>query len=230
MVVVAGVVAARMHRIACVRACVRAGGRSAFPVCVVDGSDFTAPAQTPPPSLLDDDVCVALVRTVRRLGLIAGGLVSRFVPLFLAPVAAVAAGVAFGDFFNGNFAAFHDPNVGQLQSNHGGGDSSSSNNNNNNNRSGKGSHSSSSSSSSSSSAEFRRELALVLVTAGGCFLAFFVLHCTWVAGSISTPSVFLTATEPDGSVTVYDDYREAYAWLAANTSTDARVLSWWDYG
>jgi dolichyl-diphosphooligosaccharide--protein glycosyltransferase len=73
-------------------------------------------------------------------------------------------------------------------------------------------------------------MALVLATACGFLLAFFVFHCTWVAASVSTPSAFLTATEPDGSVTVYDDYRQAYKWLAANTSADARVLSWWDYG
>lgn len=77
---------------------------------------------------------------------------------------------------------------------------------------------------------YRREISLVLATAGACFLAFFMFHCTWVASSISTPSVFLTATEADGSITIYDDYRDAYAWLRANTSDDARVLSWWDYG
>jgi asparagine N-glycosylation enzyme membrane subunit Stt3 len=29
---------------------------------------------------------------------------------------------------------------------------------------------------------------------------------------------------------VFDDYREAYGWLRANTREDARVLAWWDYG
>lgn len=34
----------------------------------------------------------------------------------------------------------------------------------------------------------------------------------------------------DGTKVVHDDYREAYAWLRANTPGDATVLSWWDYG
>lgn len=27
-----------------------------------------------------------------------------------------------------------------------------------------------------------------------------------------------------------DDFREAYHWLSHNTASDARVMSWWDYG
>lgn len=28
---------------------------------------------------------------------------------------------------------------------------------------------------------------------------------------------------------LYDDYREAYNWLAMNTPEDARVMAWWGY-
>ncbi|KAG6627022.1 hypothetical protein CIPAW_15G093600 [Carya illinoinensis] len=31
-------------------------------------------------------------------------------------------------------------------------------------------------------------------------------------------------------VIIFDDYREAYFWLPKNTPTDAKVMSWWDYG
>ena len=65
------------------------------------------------------------------------------------------------------------------------------------------------------------EAAILVVTAGATFLAFFVLNCTWAASSISKPSIFLTATEPDGTTTIYDDYRDAYQWLALNTPEDA---------
>ena len=34
----------------------------------------------------------------------------------------------------------------------------------------------------------------------------------------------------DGRGGLIDDYREAYWWVRDNTPTDARVLSWWDYG
>lgn len=29
---------------------------------------------------------------------------------------------------------------------------------------------------------------------------------------------------------ILDDFREAYYWLAQNSASDARVMSWWDYG
>lgn len=34
----------------------------------------------------------------------------------------------------------------------------------------------------------------------------------------------------DGSVYVFDDFREAYAWLRHNTHPESKVASWWDYG
>ena len=118
----------------------------------------------------------------------------------------IVAGIATSEFLHGNFAAYYQKASSASKQNH------------------------KVIERAEELRKHRRELSVVLITACGCLLAFFVFHCTWAAGSISTPSVFLTATESDGSITVYDDYREAYAWLAANTSTDARVLSWWDYG
>jgi len=29
---------------------------------------------------------------------------------------------------------------------------------------------------------------------------------------------------------ILDDFREAYFWLSRNTDSNARVMSWWDYG
>ncbi len=65
----------------------------------------------------------------------------------------------------------------------------------------------------------------------------------------SSPSVVLQARNPDGSKTVFDDFREAYYWLAHNTPENAKaseqaswvvtltvpraraqIMSWWDYG
>jgi asparagine N-glycosylation enzyme membrane subunit Stt3 len=31
------------------------------------------------------------------------------------------------------------------------------------------------------------------------------------------------------SVTIFDDFREAYGWLRHNTDPSAKILSWWDY-
>ena len=63
------------------------------------------------------------------------------------------------------------------------------------------------------------------------YLLMFVLHCTWVtSNAYSSPSVVLASKLPDGSQHIIDDYREAYYWLRQNTATDAKVMSWWDYG
>ena len=63
------------------------------------------------------------------------------------------------------------------------------------------------------------------------YLLIFVLHCTWVtSNAYSSPSVVLASRLPDGSQHIIDDYREAYYWLRQNTATDARIMSWWDYG
>ncbi|XP_052198939.1 dolichyl-diphosphooligosaccharide--protein glycosyltransferase subunit STT3A [Diospyros lotus] len=60
--------------------------------------------------------------------------------------------------------------------------------------------------------------------------AFYVVHCVWAAAeAYSAPSIVLTSHSHDG-LHVFDDFREAYAWLRHNTEMDDKVASWWDYG
>ncbi|KAM2419874.1 hypothetical protein EV1_026124 [Malus domestica] len=60
--------------------------------------------------------------------------------------------------------------------------------------------------------------------------AFYVVHCVWAAAeAYSAPSIVLTSHSHDG-LHVFDDFREAYAWLSHNTEVDDKVASWWDYG
>lgn len=60
--------------------------------------------------------------------------------------------------------------------------------------------------------------------------AFYVIHCVWAAAeAYSAPSIVLTSQSHDG-LHVFDDFREAYAWLSHNTDVDDKVASWWDYG
>uniref|UniRef100_A0A5B7AKT2 dolichyl-diphosphooligosaccharide--protein glycotransferase n=2 Tax=Davidia involucrata TaxID=16924 RepID=A0A5B7AKT2_DAVIN len=67
---------------------------------------------------------------------------------------------------------------------------------------------------------------LLLVLLG----AFYVVHCVWAAAeAYSAPSIVLTSYSHDG-LHVFDDFREAYAWLRHNTEVDDKVASWWDYG
>ncbi|GAA0157799.1 glycosyltransferase [Lithospermum erythrorhizon] len=61
-------------------------------------------------------------------------------------------------------------------------------------------------------------------------IAFYVVHCVWAAAeAYSAPSIVLTSRTNDG-LHVFDDFREAYAWLSHNTEVDDKVASWWDYG
>ncbi|XP_076933906.1 dolichyl-diphosphooligosaccharide--protein glycosyltransferase subunit STT3A-like, partial [Bidens hawaiensis] len=61
--------------------------------------------------------------------------------------------------------------------------------------------------------------------------AFYVVHSVWAAAeAYSAPSIVLTSHWRDGSLHVFDDFREAYAWLSHNTDVDDKVASWWDYG
>ncbi|KAG9148864.1 hypothetical protein Leryth_020827 [Lithospermum erythrorhizon] len=61
-------------------------------------------------------------------------------------------------------------------------------------------------------------------------VAFYVVHCVWAAAeAYSAPSIVLTSHTRDG-LHVFDDFREAYAWLSHNTEVDDKVASWWDYG
>ncbi|MCO5608025.1 hypothetical protein L7F22_062228 [Adiantum nelumboides] len=61
--------------------------------------------------------------------------------------------------------------------------------------------------------------------------SFYVVHCVWAAAeAYSAPSIVLTSHTGDGGLHVFDDFREAYAWLRHNTDEDDKVASWWDYG
>ena len=74
------------------------------------------------------------------------------------------------------------------------------------------------------------------VAIGGLVLAVLMLasyykHSVYVSGEMySAPSIVLQSRNNDGSVRVFDDFRESYAWLRYNTDPDAKVASWWDYG
>lgn len=49
------------------------------------------------------------------------------------------------------------------------------------------------------------------------------LHCVWAAAeAYSAPSIVLTSHSHDG-MHVFDDFREAYAWLRHNTEVDDKV-------
>jgi dolichyl-diphosphooligosaccharide--protein glycosyltransferase len=70
-------------------------------------------------------------------------------------------------------------------------------------------------------------IAIVLLVLLG---AFYVVHSVWAAAeAYSAPSIVLTSHSHDG-LHVFDDFREAYAWLSHNTEVDDKVASWWDYG
>ncbi|KAM7509574.1 hypothetical protein LguiA_020027 [Lonicera macranthoides] len=98
-------------------------------------------------------------------------------------------------------------------------------------------------------------IALLLLVLLGAFYVDDVLndvHCVWAAAeAYSAPSIVLTSHSHDG-LHVFDDFREAYAWLSHNTEVDDKcaftagflidlvalpanpkpvpVASWWDYG
>ncbi|KAJ6295929.1 hypothetical protein OIU78_023871 [Salix suchowensis] len=58
-----------------------------------------------------------------------------------------------------------------------------------------------------------------------------LVHCVWAAAeAYSAPSIVLTTYSREGGLHVFDDFREAYAWLSHNTEVDDKVASWWDYG
>lgn len=51
------------------------------------------------------------------------------------------------------------------------------------------------------------------------------VHCVWAAAeAYSAPSIVLTSRSHDG-LHVFDDFREAYAWLRHNTDVDDKVSS-----
>eukprot|EP00897_Mesotaenium_endlicherianum_P002545 jgi/Mesen1/2318/ME000155S01404 len=61
--------------------------------------------------------------------------------------------------------------------------------------------------------------------------SFYVIHCVWAAAeAYSAPSIVLTSQGNDGTVHVFDDFRESYAWFRHNTEPDDKLAAWWDYG
>jgi dolichyl-diphosphooligosaccharide--protein glycosyltransferase len=75
-----------------------------------------------------------------------------------------------------------------------------------------------------------KPIALGIVTGFLVLCYFFVIHCTWVdSTAYSSPSIVLQANS-GGQRVIFDDFREAYAWLNHNTAPDAKIMSWWDYG
>ena len=50
----------------------------------------------------------------------------------------------------------------------------------------------------------------------------------WVSAEMySAPSIVLQSRRPDGGMHVFDDFREAYAWLRHNTDPSAKVRRGW---
>ena len=70
------------------------------------------------------------------------------------------------------------------------------------------------------------DIALIGFLAMSLLLAAFFRHGVYVAGKMySAPSIVMQS-----GGRVYDDFREAYAWMRFNTPEDAKIASWWDYG
>lgn len=87
------------------------------------------------------------------------------------------------------------------------------------------------SSSSSSGYPLPRDVAAMALVGVFLLLASYVKHTVYVSGELySAPSIVLQSKRSDGSVKIYDDFREAYAWMRFNTAPDAKFASWWDYG
>ena len=76
---------------------------------------------------------------------------------------------------------------------------------------------------------FRTVSAVVLIL-GFMVSTSFIRYCWLLSGDLSNPSIIMKARTRDGQIIKVDDYREAYWWLRDNTSEDARVMAWWDYG
>lgn len=76
-----------------------------------------------------------------------------------------------------------------------------------------------------------RLVAGIVLFAMYVLFVFYVIHCNWATSTAySSPSIILMAQGQDGDRVIFDDFREAYNWLHHNTSPDAKILSWWDYG
>lgn len=75
------------------------------------------------------------------------------------------------------------------------------------------------------------DVAAAALAAVAAVLVAFLFHSAFVAAEMySAPSIVMQSRGNDGTLHVFDDFREAYAWLRFNTPRDAKVASWWDYG
>ncbi|KAL8246053.1 hypothetical protein R6Q59_007277 [Mikania micrantha] len=78
---------------------------------------------------------------------------------------------------------------------------------------------------------FLKNGATILLFGAFYLLSRYAIHCTWVTSeAYSSPSIVLAARGAHGQRVIFDDYREAYFWLRQNTPSDAKIMSWWDYG
>lgn len=76
-----------------------------------------------------------------------------------------------------------------------------------------------------------RDVAAVGLVSVFLMLASYYKHSVYVSGEMySAPSIVLQSRRADGSIKVFDDFREGYAWLRYNTDPTDKVASWWDYG
>ena len=75
------------------------------------------------------------------------------------------------------------------------------------------------------------EIAFIGICIAGYLCLIFVLHANYIgAEAYSSPSIILSNRDRYGNRQIIDDFREAYYWLRMNTKSDAKILSWWDYG
>lgn len=73
-------------------------------------------------------------------------------------------------------------------------------------------------------------LAVAITISTASYARDFYSHCFQYAEHNSQPSLMFKAQLNDGKTVIINDYQEAYWFLRDSTPTDARVLSWWDYG
>jgi dolichyl-diphosphooligosaccharide--protein glycosyltransferase len=72
----------------------------------------------------------------------------------------------------------------------------------------------------------------MIITITLLILRDYIYHSNqYSAENLSSPSIILSHGHKfDGSLYIYDDFREAYYWLKQNTDKKSKILSWWDYG
>jgi dolichyl-diphosphooligosaccharide--protein glycosyltransferase len=70
------------------------------------------------------------------------------------------------------------------------------------------------------------DLAALGILSVSLMLSAFFRHGVYVSGNMySAPSIVMQS-----GGRIFDDFREAYAWMRHNTPEDAKIACWWDYG